>query len=347
MKLNFEHLVTKHWSLCYGRENERFFMTPLQGLTAALSAIILFLYGLQGFSKELQTVGGDALERWLGRVTANRLRGFLVGATATAIVQSSSAMTALAVTLVNAGAISFRASLGVLLGANVGTTATAWLVSLKLTSIGPAFIVLGALISLLPARVRVIGKAVFYFGLIFFALDLISVHLKPLQDHPTFREWLALAETPWMGVIAGMLFTALVQSSSVTTGLAILLVQQGTLPPQAAIPIVIGANVGSTSTALIAGLGMTSTARAAAVSNFLFNAAGMLVYLPFLKPIARALVQLTGNPSTAVAAAHLLFNLTIAAVFLPSLDWVQPFLRWLSGVSEESGPGVRPVLHSD
>jgi phosphate:Na+ symporter len=318
-------------------------MTPFQGLTAALSAIILFLHGLQGFSKELQTVGGDALERWLGRVTANRLRGFLVGAAATAIVQSSSAMTALAVTLVDAGVISFRASLGVLLGANVGTTATAWLVSFKLTSIGPAFIVFGALISILPARVRVIGKAVFYFGLIFFALDLISVQLRPLQNSPLFREWLALADTPWMGVVAGMIFTALVQSSSVTTGLAILLVQQGTLAPEAAIPIVIGANVGSTSTALIAGFGMSSTARATAMTNFLFNAAGMLAFLPFLKPFARAVVELAGNPGMAVATAHLIFNLTIAFVFLATLDWVEPFLHRLSGVSDGPRLSVRQL----
>jgi Na+/phosphate symporter len=119
-------------------------MSTVQGLTAALSAIILFLYGLQAFSSELQVVGGDSLKSWLGRVTANRVRGFLVGALATAIVQSSSAITALAVTLVDAGVISFRASLGVLLGTNVGTTATAWLVSFKLTGMGPMFIVLGA-----------------------------------------------------------------------------------------------------------------------------------------------------------------------------------------------------------
>jgi Na+/phosphate symporter len=139
-------------------------MTALQGVTAAVSAIVLFLYGLQGFSSELQVVGGETLRRWLGRVTASRWSGFLIGAVATAVVQSSSAITALAVTLVDASVISFRSSLGVLLGANVGTTATAWLVSFKLTGIGPVFIVVGALLSILPARVRVVGKAVFYFA---------------------------------------------------------------------------------------------------------------------------------------------------------------------------------------
>ena len=119
-------------------------MSPLQGLFAAVSAVVLFLYGLHGFSDELQTVGGTALQSWLGRVTASKWRGFAAGALATAVVQSSSAVTALTTTLVDAGVISFRASLGVVLGSNVGTTATAWLVSFKLTGIGPFFIVLGA-----------------------------------------------------------------------------------------------------------------------------------------------------------------------------------------------------------
>ena len=157
-------------------------MTGLQSIFATISAIVLFIYGLQGFSRELQTVGGLALRSWLGRVTASRWLGFAVGALATAVVQSSSAITSLTAALVDASVISFRASLGVLLGSNVGTTATAWLVSLKLTAIGPFFIVLGTLMSVLPKRISIAGKAVFYFGLIFFALDLISGELMPLRE---------------------------------------------------------------------------------------------------------------------------------------------------------------------
>jgi phosphate:Na+ symporter len=305
-------------------------MTGLQGLIAAVSAIVLFLFGLQAFSRELQAVGGQALQSWLGRVTASRWRGFAVGALATAIVQSSSAVTALTTALVDSMTVSFRASLGILLGANVGTTATAWLVSLKLTGIGPVFIVLGALLSMLPVRAKVAGQAIFYFGLIFFALDLVSAQLKPLQDQPAFREWIALAQAPWLGLLSGLVFTALVQSSSVTTGLAILLVQQGILRPEAAIPIVVGANVGSTSTALIASIGLSGVARAAAIANVLFNATGALIFAPILGPFARTMVHWAREPGIAVAWAHLMFNLTIAAVFLVTLDWVEPRLRrWL------------------
>jgi Na/Pi-cotransporter len=305
-------------------------MTGLQTLIATFAAVVLFLHGLHGFSRELQEAGGVALQSWLGRVAANRWLGFLVGASATAIVQSSSAVTALTVALVDASAISFRASLGVLLGSNVGTTATAWLVSLKLTGIGPIFILLGALLSALPARARVTGKPIFYFGLVFFALNLISAELTPLREQPAVMGWLALAQAPWLGVLSGVIVTAIVQSSSVTTGVAILLVQQGALPPEAAIPMVIGANVGSTSTALVASLGMGVVARATAFANLLFNMAGTMVFFPFLGPFGRAIVERVGDPGMAVAWAHLIFNLTIALAFLVTLDWMEPRLRsWL------------------
>jgi Na/Pi-cotransporter len=306
-------------------------MTPFQGIIAAISAIVLFLYGLQAFSQELQSVGGATLRLWLPRVTASRWRGFFIGMIATAIVQSSSAVTAIAVTLVDAAVVSFRGSLGILLGANVGTTTTAWLVSFKLTGIGPFFIVVGAVLSALPVRARSIGKAAFYFGLIFFALDLISNELKPLQNEAWFQAALAKAQTPWLGVLIGAVFTGLVQSSSVTTGLAILLVQQSILPPEAAIPLVIGANVGSTSTALVASVAMKPAARATAISNFLFNLAGVLLFFPFLGPFSHAMLDLAGTPSQTVALAHLVFNLTIALLFLTTLGWVEPRLRmWLS-----------------
>src|SRR5208283_416926 len=209
-------------------------MTFWQGLFSAIAAIALFLFSLQSFSLELQTAGGDKLRTWLARVTAGRWQGLLAGAGATALVQSSSAVTALAVALVDAGVITFKASLGILLGANIGTTTTAWLVSFKLTDIGPYFIIAGALISILPFRFSFLGKSVFYFGLIFFALNLVSNHLKPLSYSSVFQEWLARAEAPWLGVLIGLAFTALVQSSSVTAGLAILMVQQGLLPAVAA-----------------------------------------------------------------------------------------------------------------
>ena len=291
-------------------------MSNLRILLASVSAIVLFLFGLESFSHELQRMGGETISKWLGSLTRSRWRAVLLGAVSTAIIQSSSAVTSLTVALVDAGSISFRSSLGVLLGANVGTTSTAWLVSLKLTSIGPFFIVLGALLSALPIRLKMLGKVAFYFGFIFFSLDVVSFTLKPLAGSPVFTALLSRSSSPLAGVIAGLFITAIVQSSSITTGLCILLVQQNLMPVTAAIPIVIGANIGTTTTALVASIKMQSTARRVALANLCFNVLGVLLFLPFLKTFALRTVQLAGDPGMAVAWAQLIFNLVMVFAVL-------------------------------
>ncbi len=291
-------------------------MSNLRILLSIVSAIVLFLYGLGAFSHEIQEVGGETLKKSLARLTESRWMALLLGAVATAIIQSSSAVTALTVALVDAGAISFRSSLGVLLGANVGTTSTAWLVSLKLTSIGPFFIVFGTVVSALPTRFRILGKAAFYFGFIFFSLDVVSFTLKPLAQSPMFAEVLSRATAPLAGVLAGMAVTAIVQSSSITTGLCILLVQQNLLAATAAIPIVVGANIGTTATALVASLKMQRTARRVAVANLCFNVFGVMLFLPFLGWFATEVVDFAGDPGMAVAWAQLIFNVVMALAVL-------------------------------
>jgi len=291
-------------------------MSNLRILFAVISAIVLFLYGLEGFSSELQTVGGDRLRKALSRLTETRWKGVLLGIVATAIIQSSSAITSLTVALVDSGVITLRSSLGVLLGANIGTTSTAWLVSLKLTGIGPFFIVFGTVLSALPIRFKVLGKAAFYFGFIFFTLDLVSFTVKPLAQSQLFAEILSRSSTPLMGVLAGMIVTAIVQSSSITTGLCILLVQQAILPAVAAIPIVIGANIGTTVTALVASIKMQSTARRVAVANLCFNTFGVVLFLPILGWFAVKVVDFAGEPGMAVAWAQLIFNLVMTLAVL-------------------------------
>ena len=296
-------------------------MSNLRILFAAISAIVLFLYGLEAFSREIQAIGGETLRKWLGRLTESRWRAVALGAVATAIIQSSSAVTALTVALVDAGTMTLRSSLGVLLGANIGTTSTAWLVSLKLTGIGPFFIVLGTVLSAIPTRFKVLGKATFYFGFIFFSLDLVSFTLKPLAQSPLFAEVLSRSSTPLMGVLAGMVVTGIVQSSSITTGICILLVQQTILPATAAIPIVIGANIGTTVTALVASIKMQKTARQVALANLCFNTFGVVLFFPFLRWFAAKVVAFAGEPGMAVAWAQLIFNLvmTLAVLILLSI----------------------------
>ncbi|HVL76265.1 MAG TPA: Na/Pi symporter [Noviherbaspirillum sp.] len=301
-------------------------MTTLQTIIAVIAAVALFLYALQGFSRELQVAGGDTLREWLGRVTSNRWRAFAVGGVSTAVVQSSSAVTSLAVALVDARVITFGASLAIMLGAHVGTTATAWLVSFKLTGIGPLFIVLGTLLSMMPKRIAIFGKAAFYFGLVFFTLDLIGSELRPLREHGMLAEWLQLAQVPILGILTGIVITALVQSSSVTTGLAIVLVQQGMLAPEAAIAIAMGANIGTSTTALIASTAMKQSARRAAVANLGFNLVGVTLFFPFIPAFAAAVIDASASPGIAVAAAHLIFNVIVSTLFMLVLPRVEALL---------------------
>jgi Na+/phosphate symporter len=187
-----------------------------------------------------------------------------------------------------------------------------------LTEIGPFFIVFGMALSVVPTRFKVLGKAAFYFGFIFFSLELVSFTLKPLAQNPVFAEVLSRSSTPLMGVLAGIVATAIIQSSSITTGLCILLVQQNMLPATAAIPIVIGANIGTTATALVASIKMQKTARYVAIANLGFNTLGVVLFLPFLRWFAAEVVGFAGEPGMAVAWAQLIFNvvMTIAVLIL-------------------------------
>ncbi|WP_180682842.1 Na/Pi cotransporter family protein [Tepidicella baoligensis] len=296
--------------------------SEFQVFILVLSALLLFLYGLEHFSQELQTVGREKLPRWLAMATRDRFRGLLLGATVTAVVQSSSAVSALVIALVNAGTLSFASSLAVLLGAKIGTTSTAWLVSFKLTHIGPYLIVLGGILTMLPFSIRVVGRAIFYFGFIFFTLDLIGDSLEPLRQSPWVLEWLARAEEPWLGVIMGVLMTVLLQSSSVVSGLAIVLVQQGVLDPMGAVAIVVGATLGTTATGLIASIPMDAFAKRAAVMNLMFNAVGVVLILPFVTAFGEWAVRVGETPSQAVAIANLAFNAGVALMFLPFTGWM-------------------------
>ena len=254
----------------------------------------------------------------------------MLGALATAIVQSSSAVVALAIALVDSGILTFQSSLGVVLGANVGTTSTAWLVSMRMTDIGPFFIVLGTIISILPTRLQILGKAAFYFGFIFFGLDLVGSTLKPMAETPVFEELVRRAGAPLMGVLVGVVLTALVQSSTIVTGLCIVMVQQGVLTAHAAIPIVIGTNIGTTLKGLLITIGMKGTARRVAIANICFNVIGVLLLVPFLGPFASAMADLSKDPGISVAWAQFLFNLGMTVI---GLVLIRVFRDKLRGVN--------------
>lgn len=289
-----------------------------------VSGLVLFLYGIEHFSKEIQNVAGERMRSWLGRFTKSPLRGALLGGLLTTVVQSSSATTIIAVGLVNAGAISFSGSLGIIIGANVGSTVTAQLVALKLTSFAPFFIVLGFAISLLGGRYRFLGRPIFYFGLVFLALALVSDAIAPIAKDPRVPALLTRYGNLWIALFAGFVFTVVVQSSSVTTGVVVLLAGSGIIGLEQGIPVLLGANLGTTSTSLLAASQMSLHARRAAVAHLLFNVGGVLLFLPFVAPFAGVVRDWGGDAARQVANAHLLFNCTTALAFMLL---IKPFAR--------------------
>ncbi len=282
-----------------------------------VSAVILFLFSINSFSKEVHRVGGAGFKRLIAKWTKNPWMGAGLGAGVTAVVQSSTAISVITVALVNSGVFSFAQSMPVLLGANIGTTLTTQLVAWKATGMGPFFIVLGFLLSLIKSKYGAIGKSLFYFGFVFFSLEVISSAVEPLKTNTQFLELISQSSSVWLGVLMGAIFTVMVQSSSVATGVAVILVQQGILDIHQGILISLGANIGTTVTPMLSTWSMDIFAKRAAIGNGIFNVIGVLAILPVLPLFEQVLI---GDGSLAsgqvLANAHFWFNLGSTFIFM-------------------------------
>lgn len=283
---------------------------------AIIPGIILFLYGIEQFSREVQVASGEYFRSLIQRLTKTPVRGTVAGALVTALVQSSTATTVIAIGLVNAGVLSFASSLGIIFGANIGTTLTSQLIALNLTAFAPIFILAGFVIGIIPGRYRVFGRPVFYFGLVFFSLSLISNVMAPYRTDPQLISLLGMMDSVFLQIAFGFVVTNIFQSSSVTTGLVVVMSQNGLISPQMAIPILLGANLGTPTTSLLVASRMNTSAKRAAVAHFLFNFLGVLIFLPFLGPFTDLIVSLGGDAGQQVANAHLIFNLVCGVLFL-------------------------------
>lgn len=307
-------------------------MSPLIAwIFSVVAAVMLFLHGLAAFTEEVARLGGERLRDALRRLTRNDLSAALTGTLTTALVQSSSAITSMAVALAHNRTLEARAALGVMIGANIGTTLTAWLVALKIAGLGPVFVSLGGLWSLAgPRPWRPYGKAVFYFGLVFLALDLIGQALAPVAQRAELNHWQTLLGSPAVALVFGAVLTAVVQSSSVVTGMAVLTVQQTLLAPEVAIWLVAGANLGTSSTALLTGTALDARSRRLALLNSGFNVLGVLLFATVLQPLITQVLATAMPAARQVALVHTLFNLAAAFAALPMLPYLWPRLnRWL------------------
>jgi phosphate:Na+ symporter len=307
-------------------------MENLSILMAGLTAIVLFVFGLENFSKEIEQISGEHFRKFLSNATKWPLVGVLIGAVVTAVIQSSSATSVISISLVNAGVLSFKHSVGIIFGSNIGTTITAQLVAFKLTNFAPFLIIIGFFLSIIRNRLSIFGKTIFYFGFVFFSLNLIASSLEPLQANESLMKILSQPQNPFYAILFGCLFTAIVQSSSVTTGLAIVFTQQGLLGLENAVPIIMGANIGTTATAFIAVFNMDIAAKKAALSHFLFNTGGVIIFTPILLIFGHHLSTIKMDPAIALASIHLVFNLATSLIFTLAIN---PFTRFVDLIMGE------------
>lgn len=291
---------------------------------AIIPAIIIFIYGIDHFSKEIQKAAGNQFQHILRWSTKGTIRSTLLGAVITALIQASAATTIIAIGLVNAGTITFSQSLGIIFGANIGTTVTSQLVAFNLMQFAPIVIVIGFILSLLKTKYKVFGKPIFYFGLVLFALNLISIAVEPLKTDAQLLSILAQTSFLPIGILAGFIITNLFQSSSVTTGLVVILAQNELLGLPEAIPILLGANIGTTILSIFVSIRMDTFAKRAALSHFLFNFLGVIITIPFIGLIIIGVNAIGGNTAQQVANAHLIFNVAttiILLIFIKQFAW--------------------------
>lgn len=284
---------------------------------SVMAMVALFIHSMDHFANNLKKRIGDRTNRLFSIVSNSRPKGFLFGFVATGIVQSSSVVISILISFVDSGMISFTGSLPILLGSNLGTTITAWLITLDINFLGTALIVIGFIVGYFPERIRLFSKPLFYLGLILFSLQLLDQTLAPLKESEKMIHFLSYAAHPISGIFLGILATAITQSSSVTVGLAIILAGQQVIQLESAIGIIVGSNIGTTSTAFLAAIKLNRLAKKTALINLYFNLFGAVLYLPFHNLFTELVRNVSGDLSVQVALAHLFFNLGIAAILLP------------------------------
>ncbi len=296
-----------------------------------LSLVAIFLFSVHKFSDHIQHIAGDKFKSLLHSFTSTPLRGFGLGALFTSLIQSSTATTVILVSLVHAGLLSFRNTLGVIFGSNLGSTITSQLVALNIGNFAPYFILLGFFAAFSKGRFKTFGKPIYYFGLMFFSLAMISVYLAPVRESGEVLSLLSRVSSFPLAVLVGIVFTAIVQSSGVVSGIVILLVGNGLMGFEQAFGMIIGANIGTTVTALIAAIFTNEEAKKVALAHFLFNMIGFILFLPFETEVSGVLEKIGGSASQQVANAHLLFNLSCGVLFLVL---VKPFEKVVNGTAK-------------
>lgn len=314
-------------------------------LFAFLGGFGMFLYGMHVMAEGLEKTAGERMKALLGLLTTNRFVAVLVGASVTAIIQSSSATTVMVVGFVNAGLMNLTQAVGLIMGANIGTTITAWIVSssewaafLKPNEIAPVAIFAGAMLLFFGKKKghKQVGEILVGFGFLFIGLEFMGNAIKPYRDSDVFKNaFVILGRNPFYGILAGTIVTAIIQSSSASVGILQTLAISGLVPWNAGVYIILGQNIGTCVTAMLSSIGTSKNAKRAAIIHLLFNVFGTLIFavgsITFFEVINKSIGDVLIN-STEISIFHSAFNIINTIMLFP-------FAKWIVRLAERILPG--------
>lgn len=306
-------------------------------ITGLLGGLALFLYGMDILSKGMQAAAGNKMRSIISKFTTNRFLALIAGIVITVLVQSSTATSVMLVGFVEAGIMCFTQTLGMLLGAGIGTTVTAQLIALKITDYSLIFVALGFGLMIFSKKIKLnnIGKSILGFGLLFFGMYIMSEAMYPLRSNQTFVDVLISFENPWIGILAGFIFTALIQSSAAFIGIVITIASQGFLSLEACIPMILGTNLGTGMTAILASLNSGREAQRVAFAHSFFKLIGVLIFVWWIPEYAQFVKSFSPQPQNSlnsmevlgqtvprqIANAHMVFSIGLTILILPFLNF--------------------------
>ena len=298
-----------------------------------LGGLGLFLLGMDMMSEGMKKSAGDKMRTILGNLTSNRILALGLGTFVTMIIQSSSATSVMLVGFVNSKLMRFKRTIGIILGANIGTTITAQLIAFKLTDYSLLMIAIGFALLYFAKKqgYKYLGQSILGFGILFFGMHIMSEAMYPMRSFTPFIELLQVLENPFLGILVGMIFTALLQSSSAFIGITIVLATQGLISLEAAIPLLLGSNIGTAITAFLASIKASKEAKKVALANAFINVFGMLLLVMWIPAFADIITNISPKSTLAasdpqamaetiprqIANAHTVFNVMIAVIILP------------------------------
>ena len=296
-------------------------------LLSILAGLVLFLFAVNSLSDTIRLAIGETANKWIVKFTSNTFSSIVVGVIVTALLDSSSAVIIITIVFVNSKILTFKQAMGIVLGANIGTTISSQIIAMDIGKYSPILLVIGFVLLLVSKSERInnTGKIILYFGVLFFGLFTMENAVEPLKDEAFFSEWLKKTENPLMGAFVGTIVTLIIQSSSATVGMAIILSKKGLLSLGGGIAVMLGAELGTCSDTLLATINGSRAAIKTGLFHLSFNLLSIILGLIFFFPFVELVKFISQNApiERAVANAHMIFNISGVLIFV----WAVPIFE--------------------